>query len=279
MKGFVVIAQNNDEHDYLKMAYMLALNLKITQSDVQALTVIKSPDMDVPEKYASVFDQVIDLQVDDASNEDWKIHNKWQVYELSPYDHTMFIDVDMYFPTDMKPVWDMMEGTPFAITTKARTYRDEPVTSRMYRQAFDRAELPDVYSAMVYFEKGDYAYNVFDNLKNIYHHWDHFRDLYKYKLPQDVSGDLAFAVAIQTLDIVQQCTLFFGGDFVHLKTRIQHGEQYSFMREDWTFHFHYQVLENGGLVINEFKQEYPVHYVDKTFASDDMIETLEKMVA
>ena len=38
-KGYIVIAQNNDTTDYLEQAYALALNLKLTQSTVNNLTV------------------------------------------------------------------------------------------------------------------------------------------------------------------------------------------------------------------------------------------------
>ena len=38
-KGYIVIAQNNDTTDYLEQAYALALNLKLTQSIVNNLTV------------------------------------------------------------------------------------------------------------------------------------------------------------------------------------------------------------------------------------------------
>ena len=37
-KGYIVIAQNTKGVDYLKQAYALALNLKLTQSKVSNLT-------------------------------------------------------------------------------------------------------------------------------------------------------------------------------------------------------------------------------------------------
>ena len=32
-KGYIAIAQNNEEYDYLKMAYAMALSLKATQKE------------------------------------------------------------------------------------------------------------------------------------------------------------------------------------------------------------------------------------------------------
>jgi hypothetical protein len=37
-RGYIVIAQNTDTVDYLKQAYALALNLKLTQKKVNGLT-------------------------------------------------------------------------------------------------------------------------------------------------------------------------------------------------------------------------------------------------
>ena len=38
-RGYIVIAQNSGDTDYLRMAYALALSLKATQSTVSNLTV------------------------------------------------------------------------------------------------------------------------------------------------------------------------------------------------------------------------------------------------
>ena len=32
-KGYIAIAQNNEEHDYLKLAYAMALSIKATQKE------------------------------------------------------------------------------------------------------------------------------------------------------------------------------------------------------------------------------------------------------
>ena len=33
-RGYFIIAQNNKEHDYIRMAYALALSIKFTQTDI-----------------------------------------------------------------------------------------------------------------------------------------------------------------------------------------------------------------------------------------------------
>ena len=80
-KGYIVIAQNNATVDYLQQAYALALNLKLTQSEVNKLTVCvdKATKRLITDKHRQVFDCIVDIPwIDDAENSDWKIQNKWR---------------------------------------------------------------------------------------------------------------------------------------------------------------------------------------------------------
>ena len=53
-RGYIVIAQNSGDTDYLRMAYALALSLKATQSTVSNLTVCVDNKTKVPKKYLEV---------------------------------------------------------------------------------------------------------------------------------------------------------------------------------------------------------------------------------
>ena len=71
-KGYIVIAQNNDTTNYLEQAYALALNLKLTQSTVNNLTVCvdAKTKKQVKEKHYEVFDNIIYIPwQDDALRE------------------------------------------------------------------------------------------------------------------------------------------------------------------------------------------------------------------
>ena len=82
-KGYIVIAQNNDTVDYLEQAYALALNLKLTQTTVNNLTVCvdsKTKKL-IKAKHKKVFDSIVDIPwQDDAKDAEWKINNKWKYY-------------------------------------------------------------------------------------------------------------------------------------------------------------------------------------------------------
>ena len=94
-KGYIVIAQNNASVDYLQQAYALALNLKLTQSSVNNLTVCVDAETKkkITNKHKQVFDYIVDIPwQDDAQGEDWKINNKWKYLHMTPYDETVVLD-------------------------------------------------------------------------------------------------------------------------------------------------------------------------------------------
>ena len=138
-KGYIVIAQNSADTNYVRMAYALALSLKITQSKVSNLSICVEDKSTVPEKYKKVFDQVIEIPwTDDAKESDWKIDNKWKYYYMTPYDETVILDADMIFPTDVSHWWDSLEEKDVWATTNIKTFRGEPAdpSSKYYREYF-----------------------------------------------------------------------------------------------------------------------------------------------
>ena len=75
-KGYLVIAQNSN-YDYVRMAYALALSITNTQKSVRRISIAIDKNTIVPDKYNTVFDQVIQMPFDDdAVLGDWKINNK-----------------------------------------------------------------------------------------------------------------------------------------------------------------------------------------------------------
>ena len=97
-KGYITIAQNSDNVDYLTQAYALALSIKNTQSGVNNISVVvdEATKKKVLPKHTQVFDNIITMPwQDDAQDATWKINNKWKVYFCTPYDETVLLDSDM----------------------------------------------------------------------------------------------------------------------------------------------------------------------------------------
>ena len=280
-KGYICIAQNNKTVDYLEQAYALALNLKLTQSTVSNLTVCVDTNTKalIKTKHKQVFDHIVDIPWnDDAETHAWKINNKWKFYHMSPYDETVILDTDMIFPTDVSYWWDMLSERDVWATTNVRTYRGDVVTSDYYRKYFVKNELPNVYTAFFYFKKSDLASELFAMIEIIFQHWQ--RMFYKYMpngKPAWLSGDVAYALAMQLLDIEAECTKPLAHNFptfVHMKSHVQEIPS-TLIEEDWTKSLPTYYNKYNDFKIGNFQQLLPFHYVDKNWMKPDLVKQME----
>ena len=230
-------------------------------------------------KHREVFDNIIDIPwQDDAADDEWKINNKWKYYYMTPYDETVILDTDMIFPTDVSDWWDIMSQQDVWATTNVRTYRGEIVTSNFYRKYFVANNLPNVYTAFFYFKKSELASELFAMIEIIFQHWQ--RMFYKYMpngKPDWLSGDVAFALAMQILSIEHLCTrnnLKHAPTFTHMKSHVQNvpGTKIS---EIWTDTLPTYYNTYKDFKVGNFQQIYPFHYVEKDWLTKKMITQME----
>jgi hypothetical protein len=276
-RGFLVFAQNG-ETDYLRLAYGLALSLRATQSEVPWLTVVITPGMEVPDHYRAVFDEVIDVPwLDEASISTWKLENEWKAYHVTPYRETIKLDADMLFTNDIKDWWPVLARQDVWICSDVETYRGELVTSDYYRRTFTSNDLPNVYTAMMYFKITDEAQELFTMAEVIYHNWERF--FYEFlddTRPDYVSTDLVFALALKLIGMEDEMTFrdFPIPRFVHMKSRLQ-GWHHS-VPEDWSKHIEMFVTPDLNMRIGRYIQTLPVHYHLKELLTDEVIQTYER---
>jgi len=283
-RGYIVIAQNNDAVDYLEQAYALALNLKLTQTTVSNLTVCvdaKTKKL-IKGKHKEIFDNIVDIPwQDDAKDAEWKINNKWKYYYMSPYEETVILDTDMIFPTDISYWWDIISQHDVWATTKVRTYRGEVVQSNFYRKYFAANNLPNVYTAFFYFKKSDLASELFAMIEIIFQHWQrmYFKYMPKGK-PDNLSGDVAFALAMQLLGIEHLCTrenIDEVPTFIHMKSHVQNIPD-TRISSIWTETLPTYYSSCDNFKIGNFQQLYPFHYVEKDWMSKNKILQMEKQL-
>ena len=277
-RGFLVFAQNG-ETDYLRLAYGLALSLRATQSEVSALSVVVTPGQDIPTHYREVFDQVIDVPwLDEAKNSSWKLENEWKAFHVTPYEETIKLDADMLFTTDIKEWWPVLARQDVWACTDVETYRGEGVVSDYYRKVFTANDLPNIYTAFMYFKASDAALELFSMAEVIYHNWQKFfHEFLDITRPSEVSTDVVFALAMKLIDRTDEMT--FAGHsiprFVHMKSRLQGWPD---IGEEWTNHLSGTLTEDLVLKIGRYRQTLPVHYHIKSFLTDEMISTYEKAI-
>ena len=266
-KGYLAIVQNNADVDYLEQAYVLAQSIKHTQSEVTDVSIMidEQTKKSVTGKHRRVFDQIVDIPwQDEALNSKWKINNKWKVFYATPYDETVLLDSDMVFPCDVSHWWDIMAQRDFWATTKVKTFRGDTVQSDEFRKVFTSNDLPNIYSAFMYFKKSELVAEIFKLSEHIFHNWQRFYHLYLQKdKPTHVSGDVVFALAIKLLGYEHLTTRENISElptFVHMKGQLQGVNK---LADTWSKDISTHWSEPDNLVVGNFRQNYPFHYVDK----------------
>lgn len=270
-RGFCILAQNNSKTDYVKQAYALACSIHRFNEN-QLVTLITNDN--VPAEYTSVFDQIVEIPwTDQAGDKDWKIENRWKVYHASPYDETIVMDVDMLVLQNIEHWWEYLTNRDLFFTTKITTYRGEPALGRDYRKVFDANDLPDLYSAVYYFKKGDIAKEFFVMLELVMINWELFYGKYA---PIDYqkwcSVDVSCAIASKLLGNSREITDPNSPiSFTHMKPRLQYWHH---IPDRWTKVLDAFIDENCNLMLGNFSQTGVLHYVEDEFLTDKILSRI-----
>ena len=277
-KGYLILAQNTRKSDYTKLAYGLALSIKNSQSTVNEVCLV-TDEANLPSKYYDVFDHILPVPwVDHAAMSKWKIENKWKYYHVTPFDETVILDADMVFPEDISHWWGVLSEKDIWITDKPRTFKGDIITSTKYRDVFVSNNLPNVYTAFMYFKKTNLTAELFKLVEIIFSNWERFYyNFLDENRPKRLSGDVAYALAIKILGIENEC---FGNldslpSFVHMKGHLQ-GIDEKLIDENWTENIPTYFGNDGRFKIGNYQQTLPFHYHIKEWLTDDMIRIMEK---
>lgn len=255
-QGYLVMAQGEQ---YARQAEHLARSISKTQSGVNNLSVITDCDVDV-----SVFDQVIKLTTDLRPDSDWKIENRVQFYNLTPYDETVILDSDMLFLSDVSHWWKYLNNYELFLTNKVKTFRGEWVSEQNpYRRAFTTHNLPNVYSAFTYFKKTQLTTDFFELVKQIVLNWEQWINRYTpHYIQKFPSIDLAMSIAVSIMGIEDQVTSDDSfPTFTHMKAQLQGWKHKTERWEDLIGIYQ----TDTEIKLGPYKQSGILHYVKKDF--------------
>jgi hypothetical protein len=249
-RGYLIPAIDTESVDYLGCAIQLARSIRQWHPDanISAITVKRCDD--------PVFDHVIPLPYGDLGG----FANDWQCFAASPYRQTIKLEADMIVASPIDHWWTLFEQRDVVVSQGARTFYDEPATSRYYRKIFDQNNLPDVYNAITYWRLSTTAKEFFDLVHQIFEHWNEYKTLLKF--PDDLpTTDVVYAVAAVIMG-PERVTLpaGLGPTIVHMKRHIN-----PIQTDDWTKEL---VWENDPLRINTVAQWGLVHYHVKEWKNE-----------
>lgn len=202
-KGVVLIAQNNEEINYVSLAISLSKRVRrFLNVPVAIITTDTSNDL------SKFFDEVIIIDTlpaytkyfYDGNTEgkrlSWHNISRADVYDLTPFDETLVIDVDYVINSNtLSNCWN------------------QPLDFLIYKNSFDLAHWRnndefnkvsdysiDFYWATVFFfRKTKLNEMFFTIIKDIRTNWDYYKLLYQIH-STNFRNDLAFSIAIHMLN-------------------------------------------------------------------------------
>jgi len=270
----LIVNQQDDTHDYARLAYALSLSIKNTQKPGYDQVALIINDKKYLDGYKSlwVFDHIIE----------WSDKKFWDgrsyMDRLSPFENTVCLDVDMIFLRDYSHYIDyFLENCDLFVANKSYTYRGELVEDNFYRKAFIKNSLPNLYSFYTFFKKDSIITKEFFTLvRYITEYPRAFSNLFltEHK-PRIIGTDEAFALTAKILGI--ENNISYDLDFpkvVHLKPMIQN---WPWPADVVTHHVGLYLDKKGQLKIGNYQQTGIVHYVDKDFMTDENLNILEEL--
>lgn len=272
-RGFLTFAENTEDCDYLRLAYLQALNIKCLHPKEQYAVIInKETEKAITTKHKEVFDHIIVVQNDyNNLNSKWRLANESQVFDLTPFKETMKIESDLLFTQNINHWWNSLRLRDVVLSSGCMTYKQQIAKSRHYREFFDVNQLPDVYNGMMYFRFSQTAYNFFELAKQLQKNWSNISVKLKKCYEIEPSTDTLYALTSRIIgeELTTIPTLDFF-KFVHMKSEIN--EICSTM--PW---YESLVVEFDDMMIrlNNINQYYPIHYQDKSFVNDEIINYYE----
>jgi hypothetical protein len=269
-RGFLVLAQNTEDVDYVRQAYALALSIRNSQTTTNISLVTDDP---VPEEYQPVFDNIIPIPFGNTeTTTPYRAENRWKLYHATPYEETIVLDTDMLLLEDISAWWTYCSNYDIKYTNKIRNYKMEVVEDRVHRKAFVANHLTSPYSALHYFKKSQTAYEFYRVLEFVCNNWEWCWNKFAPEQYQNwLSMDLAAAIAIEITGMHEQVLDINSPlEFVHMKTHLQNWKINSSSWQDF-------VLTNFGntLSVSNIPQHKVFHYVEKDFLSDEIIDKLK----
>jgi hypothetical protein len=270
-QGFLTFAQNTDV-DYLRLAYVQALSIKLTMPDAKYAVIVDEETLaEVTDKHRNVFDYVIPLPVDYARDEAWKLANEWQAFDLTPFKETIKVESDILFTRSIDHWWTAFRLRDIVLSMGSKDYQGNPGQSRRYRQIFDENNLPDTYNGLMYFRYSQTAHDFFSKARQVWQNWELVTTQLKNYRDEQPSTDLVYAITANIVG-VESCVLpecdFI--NFVHMKNSINRWSESTPWPDLVLSEFDVPMIR-----INNVNQYHPLHYQDKTWVTDAVVERFE----
>lgn len=263
-KGFLTFALGKT---YIKLAYLQALSIKITQKNKNYAVIVDKQNETLANSYKDVFDEII---VIDHEPTDWDMTQHHTAFELTPFCETIMLDADMIMTESIDHWWPSLQLKDVCLTNEVHDFMEKKITSKKHRQLFEINHLPNVYAGMMYFRSSQFAAEFFMLLKHITDEWAWFANEHLIKnTDKRFRIDEAVSLAARIVGVHNVTLPAAIPTFVHAKS-----ELLDLANLPWYEQLYAEYDER--LIVGHYIQRLPFHYHYKEWINNDIIEKFER---
>tara|TARA_R110001592_G_scaffold301600_2_gene572993 strand:- start:613 stop:1515 length:903 start_codon:yes stop_codon:yes gene_type:complete len=223
-KGVCFFAYNNDQLDYVKMALAAGKYVKKNLKLPVCLITDEGSESWLEESHSkAIIKEVFDYIVitNDVMKKNRRRHfdspwtefaaqfnnsNKHKIYEYSPFEQTLLLDIDYIVKTDTLLKYFDNER-PVCMFDNASTVRNEVVADRE-RFLYD-AGIKMWWSTVVYFDRSDFSKMFFDTWAHVAENYEFYQ--YLYNFPSKLfRTDYCVSIAVHILAGMQDTQVLLG---------------------------------------------------------------------
>jgi hypothetical protein len=270
-QGFVTFAINTPEVDYGKLAYLQCLNVKATQRENRyAVIVDENTYNSFNNKQLRAFDYIIRLP-EGLNQNPFSVEPS--VWYLTPFKETIKLESDLLFTRSIDHWWTTFRLKDVCLSTHAMSAGGVVYEYSKYRTVLKENDLPDVYNGLMYFRYSMQAHSFFQTAANVFANWDYVKNELK-AMDCEATTDVVYALVARILgeEVVTMPSMDFL-NFVHMKSGFNGWSD----NRSW---LDTVMSERDGDIIriNNLNQYAPVHYYDKSYATEELIQYYEQRV-
>ena len=200
-RGFLIFAFNNELIDYLGHAIWIADRIERILGLPTSIVTDESSATTKQTHHNLILTNALpghqrNFNINEQGNiAEWKNVNRFQSYELSPYDETVVIDSD--YIVNSEQLLALFESSEDFLVHR----KPFDITDRNHFQPYDylpRYQFPHYWATVIYFKKTEFARQMFQVMQMIKENYGHYARLYKFR-SSPFRNDYAVSIAMSIM--------------------------------------------------------------------------------
>lgn len=194
-RGVVLVAHNNSTTNYFQMAEYTAERV----NDFLNLPVTVITDTDSATEN-NIFDKVIFTKPDDSNmfkKTNWINKGRFRVFDLSPYDETLVLDVD--YLVNSNRLNQLFEFNSDFMCHKNTFWLMNNVDQKIEQEHLSKKSIQTLWATVIKFRKTSRTEQIFNMVEMVQNNYQYYSSIYGF-LPMPYRNDYALTIALKTVN-------------------------------------------------------------------------------